>query len=223
VAETKNLLLNVGQPAVADFMPQRIKDLHDGRKNRHNLGIATLIVTVVCAAIFATTSAWLAAADTSLRAERSSTEKILVAQSTYSDIISLLNESRILGLSYFVASEPEVNWPVLVRQLIKPMPSGVNITSVDLTGVSAGAGAASSPLSVQAITVTVDIYLEGNTFQGVEFFLLDARQWPGYMNAEIADMHKTAGGYVATVDIHLGLDALIEDSKHKAILQDGIH
>lgn len=218
-----NLLLTVGQPAVADFMPQRIKDLHEGRKNRHNLAIATLIVTAVCASIFATTSAWLSVADASLRAERSSTEKILVAQSTYSDIISLLNESRILGLSYFVASEPEVNWPVLVRQLIKPMPSGVSITSVDLTGINAGAAAAASPFTGQAITVTADIYLEGNTFQGVEFFLLDARQWPGYMNAEIADMHKTAGGYVATVDIHLGMDALIEDAKHKAILQDGIH
>ncbi|MEY4060734.1 MAG: hypothetical protein RIQ31_396 [Actinomycetota bacterium] len=218
-----NLLLTVGQPAVADFMPQRIKDLHDGRKNRHNLAIATLIVTAVCASIFATTSAWLSVADASLRAERSSTEKILVAQSTYSDIISLLNESRILGLSYFVASEPEVNWSAVVRQLIKPMPSGVSLTSVDLTGVNAGAAAAASPLSGQAITVTVDIYLEGDTFQGVEFFLLDARQWPGYMNAEIADMHKTAGGYVATVDIHLGMDALIEDAKHKAILQDGIH
>ena len=220
--KAKNQFLSVGQPAIADFMPQRIKDLHDGRQNRHNLAIATLIVTTVCASIFAVTSAWLAVADSSLQAERSSTEKILIAQSSYSDIVSLMNESRILGLSYFVASEPEVNWPLLVRQLLRPLASGVNLTSIDLTGTSSGSGGAVAPLTGQAITVTVAVDLVGNTFEGIEYFLLDARQWPGYSNAEITEMHKTPTGYVATLDIHLGLEALIDESKHQAILQDKV-
>jgi len=217
---SQNKLPLVGQVAVADFLPPRIKELHDGRLNRHKLAISTLIVTVVCAGALWASVAALGVATDSLVAERKATEKIQVAQSSYSDIISLMHESRILGLAYYIASEPEVDWPKLLGLILKPLSGGAKITSIDLSGTSSAGGSATAPLSGGAITVTVDVELTGNTYEAVEYFLLDARQWPGYSNAEVKDMHKTATGYVATLDVHLGLEALIEEAKHSDVLND---
>jgi hypothetical protein len=218
----QNRLPLVGQAAVADFLPPRIKDLHDGRKNRHKLAILTLIVTMVSAGALWASVAALDISTKSLVAERKATEKIQVAQSSYADIISLMHESRILGLAYYIASEPEVDWPKLIGLILKPLSGGARITSVDLTGTSAQGGASTAPLSGQAITVTVDVDLTGNTYEAIEYFLLDARQWPGYSNAEVKDMHKTATGYVATLDVHLGLEALVDQARHQDVLEDKV-
>jgi hypothetical protein len=216
----QNRLPLVGQVAKADFLPPEIKDLHDGRRNRHRLGIATLIVASVCATAYFSSTAALNVATDSLAAERKATDQIQAAQSSYSDIVSLLHESRILGLSYFVASEPEVDWPRLIGLILRPLSAGAKITSIDLTGTSSSSSAGTAPLSGQSITVTVDVDLNGSTYEAIEYFLLDAHQWPGYSNAEIKDLHRTATGYVATLDIHLGLAALVDDAKHSQMLED---
>jgi hypothetical protein len=220
VANERNRLPAVGQVASADFLPVEVKELHDGRRNRHKLAILTLAVTLVCVSALATSNVALSVATESLAAERTATEKIQVAQSSYADIISLMHESRVLGLAYYIASEPEVNWPTLIGVILKPLSGGAKITSIDLVGTSSGTTADTAPLSGQSITVTVDVNLTGNTYEAVEYFLLDARQWPGYSNAEVKDLHKTAGGYVATLDIHLGLQALVDDEKHRQVLED---
>jgi hypothetical protein len=220
VANERNRLPAVGQVASADFLPVEVKELHDGRRNRHKLAILTLAVTMVCVSALAASNFALSVATESLAAERNATEKIQVAQSSYSDIISLMHESRVLGLAYYIASEPEVNWPALVGVILKPLSGGAKITSIDLVGTSSGSAADTAPLSGQSITVTVDVNLTGNTYEAVEYFLLDARQWPGYSNSEVKDLHKTAGGYVATLDIHLGLQALVDDEKHRQVLED---
>lgn len=216
----QNKLPPVGQVAVADFLPPHVKELHEGRQNRHKLAIATLFVSAVCGVALWASSLALGVATDSLIAERKATEKIQSAQSSYSDIISLMRESRTLGLAYYIASEPEVDWPQLLSLLLKPLSGGAKITSVDLSGTTTPGDAASAPLSGSAITVTVDVDLSGKTYEGIEYFLLDARQWPGYSNAEVKEMRKTATGYVATLDVHLGLEALVDDAKHKAILED---
>lgn len=64
--------------------------------------------------------------------------------------------------------------------------------------------------------------MAGLTYEAVEYFLLDARQWPGYSNAEVKDLQKTATGYVATLDVHLGLSALVDDARHRRILEDKV-
>lgn len=219
MASTNNRLPLVGQPAVADFLPQRIRELHDGRKNRHRLAIATLVISVICAGAYFSSLAMLNLATDSLVAERKATEQIQLAQSSYSDIISLMNESHILGLAYYVASEPEVDWQTLLGLILKPLSGGAKITSIDMGGNSSTSSNASAPLSGQSITVTVDVNLTGKTYEGIEYFLLDARQWPGYSNAEVKDMRRTATGYVATLDVHLGLAALVDDAKHKQVLE----
>ena len=218
----QNRLPLVGQVAVADFLPQSIKDLHDGRRNRHRLAVSTLVVSVVCtSALLASVSA-LNAATESLLAELSATNEIQIAQSSYSDIVSLMSESRILGLAYYVASEPEVDWPRLLGLVLKPLSGGAKITAIDLSGTSSGTVISEAPLTGQAITVTVDVDMAGLTYEAVEYFLLDARQWPGYSNAEVKDLQKTATGYVATLDVHLGLAALVDDARHRRILEDKV-
>jgi hypothetical protein len=216
----ENSLPLVGQVAVADFLPPRIKDLHDGRRNRHKLAIATLIVTAISVTAFLASNAALNVATESLMAERKATDKIQIAQSGYSDIVSLMHESRVLGLAYYIASEPEVDWPTLLGLILKPLSGGAKITSIDLTGTSSSSAATTSPLTGQSITVSVAVDLTGQTYEAVEYFLLDARQWPGYSNAEVTDLHKTATGYTATLDVHLGLAALVDDAKHRQVLED---
>jgi hypothetical protein len=216
----QNSLPLVGQVAVADFLPPRIKDLHDGRRNRHKLAIATLIVTAISVTAFLASNAALNVATESLMAERKATDKIQIAQSGYSDIVSLMHESRVLGLAYYIASEPEVDWPTLLGLILKPLSGGAKITSIDLTGTSSSRAATTSPLTGQSITVSVAVDLTGQTYEAVEYFLLDARQWPGYSNAEVTDLHKTATGYTATLDVHLGLAALVDDAKHRQVLED---
>lgn len=222
MAKDQNRLPQVGQVAMADFLPVSIKELHDGRRNRHRLAVSTLIVTLVCVSALVTSNLALSVATESLSAERRATEKIQVAQSSYSDIISLMHESRVLGLAYYIASEPEVDWPTLIGVILKPLSGGAKITSIDLVGTSSGSTGDTAPLTGQSITVTVDVNLTGNTYEAVEYFLLDARQWPGYSNAEVKDLHKTATGYVATLDIHLGLQALVDDDKHRQVLEDRV-
>lgn len=217
---SQNRLPVVGQVAVADFLPPHIKELHDGRRNRHRLAVSTVVVAAICGAALWASAATLAMATDSLAAERKATDKIQSAQASYSDIISLMRESKMLGLAYYVASEPEVDWPKLLGLLLKPLSGGAKITSVDLSGTSSASGLTTAPLSGEMITVTVDVDLSGKTYQGIEYFLLDARQWPGYSNAEVKDMHMTATGYVATLDVHLGLEALVDDAKHREILND---
>lgn len=219
---SKNRLPLVGQVAVADFLPPSLKELHDGRRNRHKLAVATLVVSVISVGSLLASSAALNAASDSLAAERKATDTIQIAQSSYSDIISLMQESRILGLAYYVASEPEVDWPTLFRLILRPLSGGAKITSVDLTGTSSSSSIATAPLTGQSITVTVDVDLTGKTYEAVEYFLLDARQWPGYSNSEVKDLHKTATGYVATLDVHLGLAALVADADHRAVLEDKV-
>ncbi len=216
----QNSLPLVGQVAAADFLPPRIKDLHDGRRNRHKLAIATLIVTAISVTAFLASNAALNVTTESLVAERKATDKIQIAQSGYSDIVSLMHESRVLGLAYYVASEPEVDWPTLLGLILKPLSGGAKITSIDLTGTSSSSAATTAPLTGQSITVSVAVDLTGKTYEAVEYFLLDARQWPGYSNAEVTDLHKTATGYVATLDVHLGLAALVADADHRAVLED---
>ena len=219
MASSNNRLPLVGQPAVADFLPLRIRELHEGRRNRHRLAIATLVVASVCAGAYFSSLSMLNVATDSLAAERKATEQIQLAQSSYSDIISLMNESRILGLAYYVASEPEVDWQTLLGLILKPMSGGAKITSIDMGGAASSTLSDSDPLSGQSIIVTVDVNLTGKTYEGIEYFLLDARQWPGYLNAEVKDMQRTASGYVATLDVHLGTASLVDDAKHKQVLE----
>jgi hypothetical protein len=222
MASQQNRLPVAGQLPQADFLPPHVKELHDGRRNRHRLAIATAIVATVCGAAMLMSVAALNVATESLAAERLATQKIQVAQSSYSDIISLVHESRILGLAYYVASEPEVDWPTLVGLILRPLSGGAKITSIDLSGTSSATTVDTAPLSGQSITVTVNVDLVGNSYSGIEYFLLDARQWPGYSNAEIKEMHRTPTGYVATLDVHLGLAALVDDSRHRQLLEDKV-
>ena len=195
----------------ADFLPPRIRELHDGRKNRHNLAIASLSVASLCAIATMLANAQLFAAETRLSMAETQTSEILTQQSHYSDIIELIRDSANLKAAYAVVSEKEVDYGKLLRQVKKALPAGARLNELSLVSPSSTESPTNkAPLTGQDILVSAKVGMNVNNFQDVEFFLLDARQWAGYSNATITGMTKREKGYTATVVVNLDLGALMK-------------
>lgn len=199
----------LGAAPRADFLPPKIRELHEGRKNRHNLAIASLAVASLCAIASMLANAQLFASETRLSMVETATSDILTQQSHYSDIVELINDSANLNAAYTVVSEKEIDWAVLVRQIKKAVPAGGSILELALTAPSSNESpTVTAPLTGQDILVSAKVGMSVANFQDVEFFLLDARQWAGYSNATITSMVKKPTGYVATVVVNLGIGVL---------------
>lgn len=199
----------LGAAPRADFLPPAIRELHEGRKNRHNLAIASLAVASLCAIAAMLANAQLFASETRLSNVETQTSDILTQQSHYSDIVELINDSANLNAAYTVVSEKEVDFASIVRQVKKALPAGSTLIELALTSPSSNESPTiTAPLTGQDILVSAKVGMNVATFQDVEFFLLDARQWDGYSNATITSMVKKPTGYVATVVVNLGIGVL---------------
>lgn len=134
----------------------------------------------------------------------------IIGYTTQSDATeALVEESSRLDSAVVVASEPEVDWPAFIALMSKSIPAGGKIKSLNLVAPTAiESTTLTAPLNGEPIVVTAKVTLSSPTFVGVEYFLLDARQWPGYSNTVIDDMNKTEGGYEASVTISFGLGIL---------------
>ena len=195
----------------ADFLPHRIRALHEIRRNRHNLAIASLAVACLCALSAMLANAQLFASETRLSLVETQTADILTQQNHYSDIVELINDSANLNAASTVVSEKEVDWATLLRQIKGSIPASGSLVDVSLTAPASNeTPTITAPLTGQDILVSAKVGMSVPSFQDVEFFLLDARQWDGYSNATITSMVKKPNGYVATVVVNLGIGALEE-------------
>jgi hypothetical protein len=193
----------------ADFLPDRIRVLHDGRKNRFRLAVATLLVVLVSASgYFASRSLFL---DNQAKVAHSRliTERILSREGRYSDVLAMVQESKQLRSSYTVASQTKVSWGTLLTRISRAIPAGGAIKSVNLAAPSAlESSTVTAPLSGRPLLVTATISLSSPTYSGVEYFLLDARQWPGYSNAVIGGVSKKGADYQASLTIYFDANVL---------------
>lgn len=195
----------------ADFLPPKIRELHAGRKNRHNLAVATLAVAFLCSIATMLANAQLYAAQSRLATAEEQTSEILTQQSHYSDIVELIRDSQNLDAAYTVVSEKVVDYGKLLRQVKRALPAGGRLIELSLTSPSSTESPTSkAPLSGQDILVSAKVGMNVAEFQAVEFFLLDARQWPGYSNATITSMTKRETGYLATVVVNFDIGALLK-------------
>ena len=195
----------------ADFLPPRIRELHEGRKNRHNLATAALAVACLCSIATMVANTQLFAAENRLAVAEEQTSEILTQQSHYSDIVELIRDSQNLDAAYTVVSEKVVDYAKLLRQIKRSLPAGGRLIELSLASPSSTESPTSkAPLSGQDILVSAKVGMSVSEFEAVEFFLLDARQWPGYSNATITSMTKRESGYLATVVVNLGIGALLK-------------
>lgn len=193
----------------ADFLPSKIRELHDGRKNRHKLAISTLILAALCAVGYSWSQAdWLDSGH-KLAKSRQVTERILAKESRYSDIVALVQEAKQLRAAGIVTSQSEVAWNSLVNLIAKSLPEGGSLSSIDLSSPSAiESVGVTAPLTGAPLLVNATVTITSPTLKGVEYFLLDARQWQGYSNAVISGVSKQGGKYVGSLTIYLDAAAL---------------
>jgi hypothetical protein len=214
MASSSNLQPKVGQIPKADFLPPRIRQLHEARWNRHKLAIATVLVSAICAVGYAMSYTAHQSSEAKLLAAQAHTQSILNAQSHFSDIVSLLNQSNRLDSALTVVQEKDVEWKSLIGLMQKSIPQGGRIANLALNGFSS----LESPTGVEALSgktvaVTVNVTLESPTYQGIEYFLLDSRQWPGYLNGTLGSISEKETSFVGELNILLDANAL---SSHSA-------
>lgn len=208
MSNDKNRAPVIGGKAKADFLPPRIQELHDGRKNRHNLAISALVVTAVCGVSMLFVVGIERSSQALLSQQQTESAQILNRQNAYSDMVALTRESNNLSDAYVVASERNVNWSSFMQRIEAAVPSGGSLTNLDMISpasedsIAAGAGAT-------ALTaVTVGATFTSPTIAGIEFFILDAQQWPGYQSSMVSQIGSTQSGYNATVQITFDVTAL---------------
>ena len=209
MSKSLNRVPSLGGVPRADFLPTKIRELHAGRKNRHNLAISTLIVAALCTVGYSWSQAVWSVSDEKLSQSRQVTERILAKESRYSDIVALVQEAKGLRAAQTVTSQSEVAWNSLVNLIAKSIPEGGSLSSIDLTAPSSiESVGAKAPLTGAPLLVNATITITSPSFRGIEYFLLDARQWPGYSNAVISGVSKQGGNYVGSLTIYLDAKAL---------------
>lgn len=209
MAKSSNQLPRVGMSPRADFLPPKVRELHEARWNRHKLAIATVIVSALCAVGYAVALNSYDNSQVNLVAHQNETQKILNSQKKYADILSLTNESNRLDSAMSVVAQRDVAWQPLLGLIKKSLPIGGNLISFSLSGTGAIESAiGSDPISKQPTAVSASIAIQSPTFQGLEFFLLDARQWPGYQSGSITGVQNKNSVYMGVVNVNLGLKVL---------------
>lgn len=194
----------------ADFLPARIRVLHAGRMNRLRLAVATLLVVLISASGYVAARSVFLENQAKVAQSRLITERILSREGRYSDVLAMVQESKQLRSAYTVASQSKVSWGIFLTRINRAIPAGGAITSVNLTAPSAlESSTATAPLTGRPLLVTATISLSSPTYAGVEYFLLDARQWPGYSNAVIGGVSKKGADYQASITIYF--DATVLD------------
>jgi hypothetical protein len=210
MANQSKIYPKIGDTPRADFLPPQVKILHDARSNRRRLGLATAVVAIVSAASFFACQSLLFASQGNLENARAQTDQILTEQSQYSDIVSLVDESKKLGAAKVVTSANEVDWSEMSKQIMNALPAGARIRELRMYGISSVETSTVADQATRAPQLaTINVSIDTPTFAGVEYFLLDARQWPGYLNSSVASVQISATGFKANLLIGLGQGALV--------------
>jgi hypothetical protein len=213
MANSKNAFPRVGQMPSADFLPPKIRELHQARWNRHKLSIATLVVIVVSAIGLLVAQNRYDINQANLVARQNETQRILNLESRYTDIIALGNQSSRLTSALAVAHDKDIAWNGLLHLIQKSIPDNGRIAAFSLTGTGAmESTVGSDAISHAPVAVVANITLQSPTFQGIEFFLLDARQWPGYQSGSIVSLQKKDSGYLGIMSINLGKGVLSSET-----------
>jgi len=208
MAKDNGRLPEIGQMAKADFLPPRVKELHEGRKNRHNLAIATLIITVLSVGTLLAFRGAESASVRNLTQIQNDAVKILDHQNAYSDMVSLIQESKDLDAAYVVASERNVDWSLLLGRIQASVPAGGSVTNLTFTSPSSENSPVANGTTGTAPVVVVNVTVASPSMRGVEYFLLDARQWPGYENASITALSQKDGVVTVSMQLNFGAAAL---------------
>ncbi|WP_138315761.1 hypothetical protein [Rhodoluna limnophila] len=204
----------VGQTPRANFLPPRIKALHEARQARHRLALVSLLVLVACGLGYAGVQSLKFTSEANLFTARDETTEILTEQAQYSDIVLLIDESRLLNSAVTVAKAAHVDWSHLIGHIHDAVPDGGRILSLNLSAPSSTESpTVVEPLTGKPIIVTAKVSMFTPTFAGMEYFLLDARQWPGYSNALVTELNQKSNGFEATLTISLGVEALSQASQ----------
>ena len=222
MARVNNVMPRVGHTPVADFLPPRIRELHAARWNRHKLAIATVVVSVFCAVGYFIALANFNASQAHLLQMQNATQRILDSEAKYADVISLTNQATRLDSALSVVHEKDIAWRGLLLLMQKSIPSGGRLVSFSLAGSPATESTKGlDPLTSAAVVVTADVTIESPTFEGVEYYLLDARQWPGYLSGSITGIEQRAGTFVGTLNVTLGKGALSSALSNASTLPGG--
>lgn len=221
MANDANRMPEIGRPARADFLPPRIKELHDGRKNRHNLAIAALLATLLSVAALLGFRAVEANSVRNLQAAQNQAMNIMDHQNAYSDMVTLIQESKELDSAYVVASERNVNWADFVAKVQASVPAGGSVTNLTLTSPSSENSPAANGASGSTPVLAANITIFSPSIRGVEYFLLDARQWPGYENASVTALAQKTDGVTVSLQVNFGAAALTPGVSHGIIKLGG--
>ncbi len=213
MASKNNVQPKVGQIPKADFLPPRVRQLHEARWNRHKLAVATVLVSAICAVGYAVSYNAFQGSQANLLAAQAQTQSILSGQSRFADIVALLNQSNRLDAALTVVQEKDVAWKTLIGLMQESLPQGGRIANLSLNGLSSMESTTSvEALTGKSVAVTVNVTLESPTYQGVEYFLLDSRQWPGYVNATLGSITDKGTSFVGELNILLDANVLSSHS-----------
>ena len=206
-----------GSPRV-DLMPPEIRvkraQLQFRRKLRLVLVAVLLIVVVACGAIWATGSVTQAA----LLAAQNQRQQLVVQQGKYADVTTTKGSIALVQAGQKVGDSTEIDWQAYLTKLQGTLPEGVVLTGVTIDSAT--------PLKVYS---PATVPLQGDriatlTFTATSAILPSIPDWldglatlPGFADATPGDVSLAdAGGYTATVTMHINTEAFANRFVKKA-------
>ena len=196
-----------GEPTV-QLLPPSVRNRAVARSHIRTAVQFIILGALIAAGLVAVGTVRAGQAQLALGAANNRTTEILAEQAEYTDIVrlnSLVNEAENLQL---FATETEIDWAALFRELTKRLPAGGTIDEIAAINFAPWESTAVGGVTVEGAIATVDLSITTKTVQEATKFSRSLSDIDGFGLAVISKTSTGVSGNVTTlVSFALGAEA----------------